>query len=485
LTRAAALQLPSELDDTLAYTGRNLDRTFRREADAQVLLLVPEFLSGSSFLQPPLCMMNVYMKLRDMGIASDVLDNRVFGYSFAQVLEIAKDYECIAVTSSPVDQVQNYFTDYRYILFCDLVNYLKGNLTDSCTIIVCGAHTSVKWEWVMAKARADIALLGEYDFQLVDVVARSLSGQRCDTIPNVVVRDSEKGYIKTPIDEDLKHPSEWCSTVIDYSVLPVEDYFGYQYLKNMHAKRRGWSIAQSSRGCAYSCTFCYNFYGRKVRFREINCLIAELKQLSDLGVNEVFFIDQTFTYSKPYVTELCNRMIRENVALTWSCETRADLVDPGVLECMRSAGCHAIWVGVESFNNDALKRSKKGVTAEQIHGGLKCIDSSGIESRVFIMLGMKGDSPEGLSSTIDVVERNGIRLSKSIIECSPRLGTALYDELRPEQKASIDGFVALNRYRGKLSDELSDDDVAAALCRLLRLADAETRGMADPAKGSQ
>ena len=65
----------------------------------------------------------------------------------------------------------------------------------------------------------------------------------------------------------------------------------------------------------------------RLRYKKIDNLIKEMKQLQEKGVEEMFFIDQTFTVNKEYTCELCQRMIDEKIKIRWSCETRIDLMD--------------------------------------------------------------------------------------------------------------------------------------------------------------
>jgi tRNA A37 methylthiotransferase MiaB len=458
-----------ELKDTVDYTLRILSREFTVTKGVEVLLIVPEFLSGNSFLQPPLCMMNVYANLTEGRIKVDLLDNRVFSYSVQQVCEIASNYKYVAISSSPVDQVQNYFLDYRYLHFCNLVQHLSVQDRDGKTI-VCGAHVTVKSEFVLNNTDADIALLGEYDSQLAELLKGLVQHRDIFNIPNLVIK-SDNGYIRTPDDSDTKHPTAWTKNIINYSILPVADYFGYTYIGNMHAKKKNWSIVQATRGCSFSCSFCFNFYGKRVRYKKIDILLNELRQLQTLGVSEVFFVDQTFTISREYTKTLCQKIIDNELSLNWSCETRADLIDTDTLDLMRRAGCSAIWLGIESFNDDALRANNKGITCNQIYSGIDLIENSGIEYRAFIMLGMFGDTSEGLRKTIDIIERKRIRLSKSIIECTPRIGTSLFDGLDKTVRDAITDFDMLDIYRGRLSDQIDSTDINEGIVRLLKLAE--------------
>ncbi len=65
----------------------------------KTLLLIPEFLSGNSFLQQPLCLLNVAANLERRNINVDIIDNRAKHYSIDKLIKKVEDYDVIAVTT--------------------------------------------------------------------------------------------------------------------------------------------------------------------------------------------------------------------------------------------------------------------------------------------------------------------------------------------------------------------------------------------------
>ena len=116
------------------------------------------------------------------------------------------------------------------------------------------------------------------------------------------------------------------NSFIDYSLINLNDYYGYIYVKNVHVLKKKWAILQTTTGCPYNCIFCYNIYGKKVKYKNIENIIKELKQLEKQGCKEIFFIDQTFTINQEYTKKLCKSMVENNIKISWQCETRVDSI---------------------------------------------------------------------------------------------------------------------------------------------------------------
>jgi hypothetical protein len=60
--------------------------------------------------------------------------------------------------------------------------------------------------------------------------------------------------------------------------------------------------------------------------------------------------------------ELCRRLKKEKLGLKWECLVRLDRIDEEFMREMSSAGCEAVFYGLESGSEKVLKRIKNGVT---------------------------------------------------------------------------------------------------------------------------
>ncbi len=161
----------------------------------------------------------------------------------------------------------------------------------------------------------------------------------------------------------------------------------------------------TTRGCAYSCTFCAaaSLTGKKVRFRSIDNIINEIKYLSDeFGVREIHFEDDNFSLTKKRVVEFSERLLEENLGITWAFPNglRLNNLDLQTLKLMRKAGCYAVNVGVESGNDSVLARINKKITKKTILGKISLVKKAGLDIGGFFIIGFPGETLSEINDTL-------------------------------------------------------------------------------------
>ena len=50
----------------------------------------------------------------------------------------------------------------------------------------------------------------------------------------------------------------------------------------------------------------------------------------------------TFGLPRANIEKLCNEIKRKNLELSWTCFSRVDVADYGLLSLMKEAGCHTV-----------------------------------------------------------------------------------------------------------------------------------------------
>jgi radical SAM superfamily enzyme YgiQ (UPF0313 family) len=160
----------------------------------------------------------------------------------------------------------------------------------------------------------------------------------------------------------------------------------------------------TQRGCPYFCSYCEAsiILGKKARFYTPQRIIEELKILiHEKGARGIYFQDSTFTIRKGWTMELMELMIKEKLDLLWSCNTRADRVDPELLEAMYKAGGRQIVLGIESGNQQSLDLIQKGTTVEKQTQGVKWIREAGFRYLCSFIICLPGETEEMVLNTIN------------------------------------------------------------------------------------
>ncbi|MGC8781365.1 MAG: B12-binding domain-containing radical SAM protein [Anaerolineae bacterium] len=158
----------------------------------------------------------------------------------------------------------------------------------------------------------------------------------------------------------------------------------------------------TSRGCPAGCKFCIKHvnYQTSVRLRSPRLILEELKLLADLGVHNVHMYADLFTVNREQVVELCRLIIESGLKVRWTCNSRVDYVDEEMLQLMGRAGCWYISWGIESANEEILRRARKGYRKEQAVKALTWARRAGIRNWGYFIIGLPGETEETIRETI-------------------------------------------------------------------------------------
>ncbi len=101
----------------------------------------------------------------------------------------------------------------------------------------------------------------------------------------------------------------------------------------------------AGRGCVYNCSFCKPgedlIFGKGVRRRSVENVIAELKELRDrYGFASFMFHDDCLTEDRRWVADFAERYKEEGFTQPFFCQSRADIIarHPDMVERMADAG---------------------------------------------------------------------------------------------------------------------------------------------------
>jgi radical SAM superfamily enzyme YgiQ (UPF0313 family) len=229
----------------------------------------------------------------------------------------------------------------------------------------------------------------------------------------------------------------------------------------------------TSRGCPYHCTFCLwpqIMYGHKQRFRSLDNVFAEIKQLIGLyGLREINIDDGTFTTNKRRVIEFCRRLRKEKIRLIWTCNGRVDTLDDEMLAEMKKSGCKMIRLGVESGSQEVLDRIRKGLTLAQIEEGVRRVKKSGIQALGGFMFGFPYDSRKSVEQTIAFAKKlSPDQVQFSICMCYP--GTSLYEYIKDNDLLLAKSFKEFDMTHGPVASTLDMErgDLEHILARAYR-----------------
>jgi radical SAM superfamily enzyme YgiQ (UPF0313 family) len=199
---------------------------------------------------------------------------------------------------------------------------------------------------------------------------------------------------------------------------------------------------QFSSGCPYRCEFCDipALYGRQPRLKSPEQVIAELDAIvSRPHPLAIYFVDDNFIGNRKAARTLLPHLIawqkRRGYPVLFACEATLNLAkQPEILELMREANFHDVFVGIESPDPIALKAIDKGHNAAvPMLEAIRTLNSYGLEVVSGIILGLDTDTEETESSLVQFVEQSQIpMLTINLLQALPR--TPLWDRLKGQDR---------------------------------------------------
>lgn len=254
-------------------------------------------------------------------------------------------------------------------------------------VVVGGPHaTPLGPELLRDYPHVDTVCLGESDITFLELVDRLAAGETPRGVAGTVFRNEQGEVLQGPPRKNIGD--------LDTLASP-HDYF------DTH-------IMMTSRGCAWSCTFCGSetTWGRGFRANSLEYVLGAMaKVTSRLPVKMIQIKDDTFTTQKKRVLELCQEMRARKMGFFWSCDTRVDLLSDELLKEMRLAGCQRLSLGVESGSQKILDSIEKKITPDEILASTALAKKYGIKVRYFMMLGNRGETKETFGETLRFLEK--------------------------------------------------------------------------------
>ena len=143
-----------------------------------------------------------------------------------------------------------------------------------------------------------------------------------------------------------------------------------------------------------------------VRRRSVGHVINEIKEVrKKYPLKAVFFQDDTFILHKEWVKEFMNKYKKE-IRIPFLCLIRADLVDEGMVRCLKEGGCVTVFFGIESGNevirNDVLK---KRISNAQIIRAGQLLRKYRIKFKTYNVLGFPGETVETAFETVHLNQK--------------------------------------------------------------------------------
>jgi radical SAM superfamily enzyme YgiQ (UPF0313 family) len=370
----------------------------------------------------PLGLAYVAGAARRAGHAVTVLDlcfARDSGEAIAAAVAAARP-ELIGVSVRNVDNL-TYPASVSYVSeMRDAVAALRR--ASRAPIVAGGAGFSIFPHRLLALLEADLGVLGEGEEAFCRVAAAVEAGQPMPELPNVVRRGGAGNGLRG-------HSAGRAGLAV-----PARDL-----LDNLaYLTLGGMANLQTKRGCPFRCAYCTypHIDGPSLRLRSAGEVADELGAMrEDLGLDEVFFVDDIFNWPPDHAMEVCEAILARRLSVRWTCFGTPLGMTPELARTMRRAGCRGVEFGVDTASPAVLRALHKPFEVDQIRAAAQACAAAGLPAAYYLVFGGPGETAQTVGETFRVFDDLHPRAVLAF------LGMRIYPHTPLERVAMADGLI--------------------------------------------
>jgi radical SAM superfamily enzyme YgiQ (UPF0313 family) len=267
----------------------------------------------------------------------------------------------------------------------------------NATVILGGPHATFMDAQVLSdEAAVDVVVRSEGEQTLLELAQNISNSKGLHTVNGITLKNNGK-IVRTPNRAFIEKLDELPRPAYKHFLLEKYRLFGRTVLPII-----------TSRGCPFQCSFCVTsrMFGRTFRARSPKNVVDELEWLRDIHKAEAFtFYDDTLTFDKKRIYEICREIKNRKIGIPWDCQTRVDQVSIDILAKMREANCQQVFFGVESGCQQMLNAMNKRTSIEQNEKAIKWAKDAGLFVAVPVIIGYPGETLSTLKQTLDFIRR--------------------------------------------------------------------------------
>ena len=306
-------------------------------------------------------------------------------------------------------------------------------LFPQCVTIMGGPYPTATPELALADPALDYAVLSEGEetcWELIEAILDRGRPQPASVaqIAGLAYRGPDGQIMRTPPRPPIMDMSSlpWPA----YDLVDMKAYFSqlHTHLSPQQAHAR-YAPLFTSRGCPFGCIYCQHMFGRRIRYRPPEQVLAQIVHLVETyGVREIHFEDDSFNVDMDRAKRIFDLIAGADlgVKIAFPNGVRADFVDPVFMAKAKAAGVYSIAFGIETASPRIREMIHKSLALEKVTQAIDLAYEHGIWSIGFFMLGFPGETREEMEETIEFAARSKLTTA-SLHSVIPLPATPLWD----------------------------------------------------------
>ena len=360
-----------------------------------------------------ICLINYYLRMKDyptryslsilrlgeylnsLGIDVDILPIQLTSKDLEEIvtLKIKDKYDIVGISN--------------YVWSKDITPKLSKLIKKICgniNIIIGGPET----KYInLDEYEDEIFILGEGEQSLYNTIKYIERGKNDDLF-----------FINNPNIFDKKHPN---AKLIESEIAYINPLF--TKFKNID---KDFLYYETSRGCAYNCGYCGFRNREKVANFDLNFVLEEIKRIGALNFKEVFIIDANLGGTKERAKKILSYFNKYANNSLLTIYLRPEFIDDEMIDLLKISNLKDVRIGIQTTNEN-VPNWLRANSLYHIKHFLPKLSENGIIWKAELIIGLPGDTLEGLKKSIDFVENV---LKPSEYCCYPLSvikGTPLYE----------------------------------------------------------
>ena len=252
-------------------------------------------------------------------------------------------------------------------------------------------------------AGADVVVIGEGELTLEELVPALQSHrlEKLHEIDGIAFQGQHGEVVRTKPREQIKD--------IDAQPWPAREVIDMARYVEVWREHHGMGSVSliTARGCPYHCRWCsHEVFGKTHRRRKPASVADELEWLiGRYHPQMAWMADDVFTIHHGWLFQYAAEIKQRGLKLPFECISRADRLNPKVVETLAEMGCFRVWIGSESGSQRILDAMERGVTVEEVQTAVALCRSAGIQTGMFLMWGYEGEELSDIEATVEHVKR--------------------------------------------------------------------------------
>ncbi|MEW6074327.1 MAG: radical SAM protein [Planctomycetota bacterium] len=306
-----------------------------------------------------------------------------------------------------------------------LVAAMAKEVNPACISIAGGPHASTRSKTLFESEAIDYVCVEEGEETVVEFVGNLLAGRPQEGTLGLGWLDGGQIHFNPPrpLIQDLD-----ALPFPDYSIIDLDAYQGQLAMTDFLTKGR-FSSLFTSRGCPYRCVYCHDNFGKRVRYRSVESVIAEIDYLmSEHGVTDFQIVDDIFNANKKRAIAIFNEVVRRGWKIWFAFPNglRGDLFDDEFVAAAKEAGAYHWGIAVETATPRLQKLIKKNNKLDRVFEAIELSDKHGVFTATFNMLGFPTETEDEMMETVNFSLRSKAHITHLFV-ATPFEGTEFFE----------------------------------------------------------